>query len=572
MNCEHDVAIVGAGFAGLTLALQLKGMAPRASVALVDWERRPLPEAAFKIGEATSELGAHYLARKLELQEMLQERHLLKCGLRFFLGDSRKPIAERPEYGPVRFPPVESFQLDRGRLENDLRARCEESGVQLLEGYSVEEIRLGEGGEPHALRIRGRDGGGEMTLRARWTVDCSGRKRLLWKQLGLGAESPLEHSSCWFRVKGRCDLARLVPAENTAWHERVPGGIRFHSTNHLVGRGYWLWLIPLASGNTSVGIVYDERIHDGDAFASHESTMGWLREHEPELARLAGGFEVMDFAGFRRFSYETTRFYSGDRWACVGEAAAFLDPFYSPGADFIALANSFAAGLIVADLAGGLTPKAVDRANAVMLKFQRAFTDVFLNQYSIYGHTRVMTAKVIWDNSSYWVFVCQMFFQDLIFDDAALDRFLELFSRYHELNVRVQKLFRDWAARSSDASGFGHLGYADFEIAVRSHIELGRRRSPKRALAFISENLDRFTAWAVLLFCVAADEIHPEAGGRLDEGWLRPEHIDLDLLDAAVAVSESAGAEDRAPWAREFAGLKRQMGRLFPDRARLGGA
>ena len=90
MKEDYDVAIVGAGFAGLTLALQLKGTLPDCSVALIDWEKRPLPEAAFKVGEATSELGAHYLAKKLGLDEMLHARPLVKCGLRFFLGDSQK--------------------------------------------------------------------------------------------------------------------------------------------------------------------------------------------------------------------------------------------------------------------------------------------------------------------------------------------------------------------------------------------------------------------------------------------------------------------------------------------------
>lgn len=56
-----DVAICGGGFAGLTLARQLKREHPGLRVAVIDRLERPLPEAAFKIGESTVELAAYYL-------------------------------------------------------------------------------------------------------------------------------------------------------------------------------------------------------------------------------------------------------------------------------------------------------------------------------------------------------------------------------------------------------------------------------------------------------------------------------------------------------------------------------
>ena len=32
-------------------------------------------------------------------------------------------------------------------------------------------------------------------------------------------------------------------------------GIRKFSTNHLLGEGYWVWLIPLSTGPISIGVV-----------------------------------------------------------------------------------------------------------------------------------------------------------------------------------------------------------------------------------------------------------------------------------------------------------------------------
>ena len=143
-NPIFDVVVAGGGLAGQCLARQLKLARPELSVAVIDFEKRPLPEAAFKVGEATSELGAHYFAVKLQLKDYLDREQLLKNGLRFFFGDSQGPLENRPEYGPRDFPPITSFQLDRGKLENQLRDLNQAAGVKLLEGFGVQEISLGE--------------------------------------------------------------------------------------------------------------------------------------------------------------------------------------------------------------------------------------------------------------------------------------------------------------------------------------------------------------------------------------------------------------------------------------------
>jgi hypothetical protein len=44
------------------------------------------------------------------------------------------------------------------------------------------------------------------------------------------------------------------------------------------------------------------------------------------------------------------------RWSLVGEAGAFLDPFYSPGSDYITLGNTFTTDMIVRELNGEASP------------------------------------------------------------------------------------------------------------------------------------------------------------------------------------------------------------------------
>ena len=124
------------------------------------------------------------------------------------------------------------------------------------------------------------------------------------------------------------------------------------STNHLMGKGYWTWLIPLGSGSTSIGIVADEAIHPFASMNRYEKALDWLRTFEPQCARGdrgAAGDALEDFLALKHYAHGCERVISADGWSMVGEAGVFTDPFYSPGSDFIAIGNDLTADLIVRD-------------------------------------------------------------------------------------------------------------------------------------------------------------------------------------------------------------------------------
>ena len=81
---RYDVVIVGGGLAGLTLGLQLKQASPEASVLTAMRQKGLAPEAAYKVGESTVEVSAHYFGDVLGMKDHIEERHLHKCALRFF--------------------------------------------------------------------------------------------------------------------------------------------------------------------------------------------------------------------------------------------------------------------------------------------------------------------------------------------------------------------------------------------------------------------------------------------------------------------------------------------------------
>ncbi|MCA9707286.1 MAG: NAD(P)-binding protein, partial [Myxococcales bacterium] len=116
---DADVVICGGGLAGLTLARQVRRELPQVSVVVIERTRRPLPMACHKVGESSVELGSQYL-EGLGLREYLERAHIIKFGLRFFPGGGHLPLDQRAELGPANEPIVRSYQLDRGRFEEDL--------------------------------------------------------------------------------------------------------------------------------------------------------------------------------------------------------------------------------------------------------------------------------------------------------------------------------------------------------------------------------------------------------------------------------------------------------------------
>jgi protoporphyrinogen oxidase len=95
-----DIAIIGGGLAGLTLALQLRQVSPDSSIVVLEKSGYPPAAAAHKVGESTVEIGAHYLGQVLGLKEMLLRTQLRKFGLRYFVGSGQHDdLARADELG-----------------------------------------------------------------------------------------------------------------------------------------------------------------------------------------------------------------------------------------------------------------------------------------------------------------------------------------------------------------------------------------------------------------------------------------------------------------------------------------
>jgi flavin-dependent dehydrogenase len=459
---RHDVIVMGGGLAGLTLALQLKQRMPELDVLVLEHRPHPVPAATHKVGESTVEIGAHYLDTVLGLRDHLLTCQLKKFGFRFFFSEGRDDVDAVLELGASRYLSTPGYQIDRGLFENHLGRAARDSGVRFLDGATIRAFELAAEGVPHVVSYQ--HDGARCTAHAVWLIDASGRAGLVKRRLGLAQDNGHEANAVWFRIGARIDVNEWSQREE--WRQRCTPPDRWLSTNHLVGPGYWVWLIPLASGSHSVGIVADSRLHPSETLDSFDKAMTWLAVHQPRLARDLEGKRhlLQDFAYLRRFSYGCKQLFSGSgRWALTGEAGVFLDPFYSPGSDFIAIANTYICALIEGERRGHPAEKRAHIYERFFLSFYESTLSLYAGQYPMFGDPRVLPVKVIWDYAYYWGVLCQIFFQRRLTDLPALARLRQELTGTQALNFAIQRFLSRWSQVSRASNPAAMLDQASLE-------------------------------------------------------------------------------------------------------------
>ncbi len=450
-EASYDVIILGGGLAGLTLALQLKRARSATTVFVAEKRVGPAPDAAFKVGESSVEVGAHYYRVICGMADHLETQQLRKLGLRFFFtaGDN-SDITKRVEYSTPNHDDVWTHQIDRGRFENELADRCRAAGVDLFSGAFIDELEPGQDGAAHAVTIvRGGPGGERTRVEGRWLVDASGRAGLLKRKLGL-EQPPTDHhiNASWIRLDGGFDIEEW--SDDEEWINRVPErDFRRYATIHLTGPGYWVWLIQLATGPISIGISADPRFHPYESINTLDGLLAWFRAHEPQLAATldARRDQILDFLTIEDFSYSVERVFSLDRWGLTGEAGAFADPLYSPGSDFIAYGNTFIGDLVVRDLDGEDIQNRLELFNFVFFQLFTPTLDLYRDQYQLLGNPQVMMAKQLFDNFAYFSTLAFLFLQGRTVRPEVMFELVDVIvQRAIPLLNRTQGFFREWHA------------------------------------------------------------------------------------------------------------------------------
>ena len=442
-----DVIIAGGGLAGLGLAKQLKQANPELSIVVVEKQGFPRPRAIAKVGESTVEIGSHYLSHHLGLLQHLKDKHLKKFGIRIFFGEPADDFSRQDELGASQTFGIPTYQIDRGDIENHLAAELQALGVTLIDKADILQLDVrAETGTAYDKQLVIRTATGEQTLRGHWLVDTAGRASLLKNHLKLAAKNEHKSNAVWFRIDRTITLDDWC--ENPEWQARCrPEGRRWLSTNHLVGPGYWVWIIPLASGVTSIGIVMDDIAFGASGIADQASAMAWLAQHQPRCAAAIGDAKFLDFVLLQDYSYDCKQLFSDQRWAIAGEAGLFADPFYSPGSDFIAFANGFICSLITAERRGqDIRVQALVYEKLLRSIYQNTLS-LYTGQYGGFGDRVMMGLKLLWDYSYYWGVLSLLYFRDALCDFERIRPLAGELQKAQQLNQSIQALFRTRAER-----------------------------------------------------------------------------------------------------------------------------
>jgi flavin-dependent dehydrogenase len=559
---SYDVVIMGGGLAGLTLAIQLKKERPTTSVMVAEKREGPAPAAAFKVGESTVEISSHYFAEVVGMRDHMERYEHPKSGLRYFLpANGNEDISKRLEWGPTAWPKAPAFQLDRGQFENELMRRALTSGAHAFDDCRVEDVELGSGGAEHRVTVsRGDD---ETTVSCRWLVDATGRKFTLKKKLGLLKEVEHTINSSWLRLGGGLDIEEF--SDDPEWRGKVKDrDVRRSSTNHLLGEGYWVWLIPLGSGPISIGIVADPRHHPFEEISTLDGAMDWLQRHEPQLfaAIDARREDIQDFLKVQDFAFGCERVFSpADRWCLTGEAGTFADPLYSPGSDFIAQANTFITDCVTRELDGEDVNERMELWNGQYLGLFEAWMRLYTNQYPHFGNPRVMNAKLTWDFTAYWGLSALRFLNGRLTDLEFLQETAPALGASLQLTARMEQLFRDWHELCPPEPVAGivptstYPGTIDRQNDLETPIESADELRDK-----LIENAEYLKSLAVLIFHAAARSLDGEPVG--EDQKLNPLSLSLDRdsWDQDGLFDESgislADARANAPGVEEILALE----------------
>ncbi len=317
-----DVIIIGAGPGGATAGALLARQG--VSVRILDKDRFP----RFHIGESLLPCDLALFTRLgLDMEAL---GFLYKGGAEFFderTGDHSVYLFNEGLPGT----PTHAYQVERAKFDHAVLDCATRAGASFEPGVRVSHI------EPDAegVTVHVSANGVQRSERTRYVIDATGQDALFAhrekslrriEDFGLGAV---------FR--------HFEELSDDVWRELAQEG--HGNIRVLIVEEGWVWLIPLAGRRLSVGVVTRKR---GVSHELFEQTYA----ASPMIQRLTHGCPKSDLRIIRNFSYRNAKT-RGSRWACLGDAALFLDPVFSSGVSLAMLGGERFADVLVRALREG---------------------------------------------------------------------------------------------------------------------------------------------------------------------------------------------------------------------------
>jgi len=318
---RYDVVIAGGGPAGTATGITLAQRGYRVAL----FEREHFPR--FHIGESLLP-GLWDLWNSLGVTERLDSMGFpLKQGVNFCLPNVDYDIAFRTDEYPEYFPRPYAFHVDRARFDQTLLNHARHLGVDVHEGWSVEEVHF-EDGRASGFTVKA-DDGSTHRVAASAVVDATGRNCLLARRLSWRKPDPVLNKLAYF-THFRGAHRPLTPEGNVMTDiHAIPGG--------------WIWYIPLPGDVVSVGTVLDTELVRQSGIKGVEERFRQGIATSPRITQwIEGSEQIEPMHTISNISYLNDSFV-GDGFVLVGDAACFVDPIFSAGVTLAMRGGIFAA-------------------------------------------------------------------------------------------------------------------------------------------------------------------------------------------------------------------------------------
>ncbi len=423
-----DVVIMGAGFAGNCQARHLLLKVPELKVAIID--PRPIERSAKdqKVGESTVEITAMFLARELGLHDYLLENHVPKYGLSFHWPKDLDQTATTEDYYNIwvnRTPSIDSFQLNRAKLERDLLKMNRDMGATFINGR-VTDFSLATDDNLHQVSVKVNDS--KITLKAQHLVDAAGRKFLIGKETENLTFDPkdlrgMNTGSIWLRVK---DPDLKIFDDKHDFNTR--GASRVYTTNHWFGHGHWLWMFPMdiEKKEVSIGLIHHQNVIPSQDINNIDKLKAFLKANHRVLSDLIESGEIVEVKYLPRLAHISKELISPDNWYVLGDAGYMFDPFYSPGLVLTSMAIETVTETIRAKLAN--EADAVEKQylyNKFLVQYQQRYTSLYQRHDKHLGNASIMSWRIYMENMFWFGIIVPMYVGKWFLDFRFLKPFIE---------------------------------------------------------------------------------------------------------------------------------------------------
>jgi FADH2 O2-dependent halogenase len=327
----HDVVIMGAGPAGLTLGCYLAQAGVECLI--IEKAHHPRPHVGESLMPATVRV-----LREIGFHGYVETAGFPRSGGVVYHPEEGFDVTLA--YGSFPQEGIDqdyTYHVDRARFDMLLMKHAENLGCRVLQGVGVDEVLFDDDGT--AVGVQTKVGGQSLDIPARVVVDAAGRATRLGRQLDLRKDHPVFDQ---FALHTWCvDVAR--------------GRSKTESYTHIYFlpevRG-WAWQTPIDDSITSIGLVASRAAYQESGLEIEDFFRASLKLNRKLARATSRGSRINDLKGEVNYSYRLDRV-CGDGWLAIGDAARFIDPIFSSGVSVAMHGARFAAERIEAAVTSG---------------------------------------------------------------------------------------------------------------------------------------------------------------------------------------------------------------------------